>query len=170
MAFLLLVAGHETTVNLIGNGVLALLRRPDQLAALRADPSLMPNAVEEVLRLDSPVNLATVRYTTEPVELAGTTIPAGEVVLLSLVSANRDPDRYHEPTELDITRDASGNVAFGYGIHHCLGAPLARLEGEIAFRTLIERFPDLVLAETPQRLVWRQSTLIHGVTRLPVRL
>ncbi|WP_433428110.1 cytochrome P450 family protein [Nonomuraea sp. CA-141351] len=170
MAFLLLVAGHETTVNLIGNGVLALLRHPDQLAALRADPSLIPNAVEEFLRFDGPVNLATLRYTTEPVELGGTMIPAGEVVLVSLVSANRDPERYREPTELDVTRDASGHVAFGYGIHHCLGAPLARLEGEIAFRTLIERFPDLALAEEPQRLVWRQSMLIHGLTRLPVHL
>lgn len=170
MATLLLVAGHETTVNLIGNGVLALLGHPDQLAALRNDPSLIPNAVEEILRFDGPVNLATLRHTTEPVELAGTTIPAGEIVLVSLVSANRDPDRYPEPTELDITRDASGHVAFGYGIHHCLGAPLARLEGEIALRTLIERFPDLALAENPQRLARRQSMLIHGVTQLPVRL
>ena len=170
MAFLLLVAGHETTVNLIGNGVLALLRNPDQLAALRADPSMTPNAVEEFLRFDGPVNLATLRFTTEPVELGGQLIEAGEIVLVSLVSANRDPERYPEPRELDVTRDAAGHVAFGYGIHHCVGAPLARLEGEIAFRTLLERFPDLSLAEEPERLVWRQSTLIHGLTRLPVRL
>ncbi|WP_216893316.1 cytochrome P450 family protein [Nocardia alni] len=169
-ASLLLVAGHETTVNLIGNGVLALLRHPDQLAALRADPSLAPGAVEEILRFDGPVNLATLRYTTEPVEFAGTTIPADEVVLVSLVSANRDPDRYHEPAELDITRDTTGHVAFGHGIHHCLGAPLARLEGEIALHTLVQRFPDLALAEEPERLIWRESTLIHGVARLPVRL
>lgn len=169
-ASLLLVAGHETTVNLIGNGVLALLTHPGQLAALRADPSLAPGVVEEVLRFDGPVNIATLRYTTEPVDIAGTTIPAGEVVLVSLVSANRDPDRYHGPAEFDITRDAAGHVAFGHGIHHCLGAPLARLEGEIAFRALVERFPDLALAEEPQRLVRRESTLIHGVARLPVRL
>jgi cytochrome P450 len=170
MAFLLLVAGHETTVNLIGNGALALLRHPDQLALLRADPTLVPNAVEEFLRYDGPVNLATFRYTTEPVEIGGTTIPKGEVVLVSLVSANRDPERYGDPARLDVTRDAAGHVAFGYGIHHCLGAPLARLEGEIAFRTLLDRFPGLALAGDPATLGWRQSTLIHGLVRLPVHL
>jgi cytochrome P450 len=170
MAFLLLVAGHETTVNLIGNGVLALLRHPDQLVLLRADPTLVPNAVEEFLRLDGPVNLATFRYTTEPVEIGGTTIPEGEFVLVSLVSANRDPERYGDPARLDVTRDAAGHVAFGYGIHHCLGAPLARLEGEIAFRTLLDRFPGLALAGDPATLGWRQSTLIHGLVRLPVHL
>jgi cytochrome P450 len=170
MAFLLLVAGHETTVNLIGNGTLALLRHPDQLALLRADLGLVPNAVEEFLRFDGPVNLATFRYTLEPVEIGGTTIPEGEVVLISLVSANRDPERYGEAARLDVTRDAGGHLAFGYGIHHCLGAPLARLEGEIAFRTLLDRFPDLALAGDPATLGWRQSTLIHGLTSLPVRL
>jgi cytochrome P450 len=170
MAFLLLAAGHETTVNLIGNGALALLHHPDQLATLRADPSLIPNAVEEFLRYDGPVNLATLRYTTEPIELGGTVIPGGAVVFVSLVSANRDAQRFDAPAELDVTRDTTGHVAFGYGIHHCLGAPLARLEGEIAFRTLIARFPNLTLAEEPDRLAWRHSTLIHGLTRLPVRL
>ena len=170
MAFLLLVAGHETTVNLIGNGVLALLRHPDQLALLRADASLVPNAVEEFLRFDGPINLATLRYTTEPVDIGGTPIPAGEVVLISLISANRDPERYEDPTRLDVTRDTSGHLAFGYGIHHCLGAPLARLEGEVAFRTLLDRFPGLTLAGDPAILGWRQSTLIHGLTRLPVHL
>jgi cytochrome P450 len=170
MAFLLLVAGHETTVNLIGNGALALLRHPDQLAMLRADPALVPNAVEEFLRYDGPVNLATFRYTTEPVEIGGTTIPEGELVLVSLVSANRDPERYGAPQRLDVTRDAAGHVAFGHGMHHCLGAPLARLEGEIAFRTLLDRFPGLALAGDPATLGWRQSTLIHGLVRLPVHL
>ncbi|RTL66997.1 MAG: cytochrome P450 [Pseudonocardiaceae bacterium] len=169
MAFLLLVAGHETTVNLIGNGMLALLRRPDQLAALRADPSAIPNAVEEFLRFDGPVNLATMRHTTEPVEIGGVTIPEGEFVLVSLIGANRDPERFERPAELDVTRDTSGHVAFGYGIHHCLGAPLARMEGEIAFRTLLERFPDLELAAEPETLEWRESSLIHGLHRLPVR-
>ncbi|SES78640.1 cytochrome P450 family protein [Geodermatophilus poikilotrophus] len=169
MAFLLLVAGHETTVNLIGNGVLALLRRPDRLAELRADPALVPGAVEEFLRLDGPVNLATFRHTTEPVEVGGTTIPAGEVVLVSLASANRDPDHYTAPDELDLHREAS-HLAFGHGIHHCLGAPLARLEGEVAFRTLLARFPDLTLAVDPGELTWRQSILMRGLTRLPVRL
>jgi len=169
MAFLLLVAGHETTVNLIGNGMLALLRNPDQLARLHADPSLVPGAVEEFLRLDGPVNLATMRFTAEPVTIAGTEIPAGEIVLLSLGSANRDPARYDRPDQLDVQRDTS-NLAFGHGIHHCLGAPLARLEGEIAFRALLDRFPGLALAGAPEELTWRNSTLFRGLTRLPVRL
>lgn len=169
MAFLLLVAGHETTVNLIGNGVLALLRRPDRLAELRADPALVPAAVEEFLRLDGPVNLATFRHTTEPVPIGGTTIPAGEVVLVSLASANRDPAHVVAPDELDWHRQV-GHLAFGHGIHHCLGAPLARLEGEVAFRTLLDRFPDLALAADPDELTWRQSILMRGLTRLPVRL
>ncbi|TQM10010.1 cytochrome P450 family protein [Pseudonocardia kunmingensis] len=170
MAFLLLVAGHETTVNLIGNGALALLRHPDQLAVLRGDPALVPNAVEEFLRYDGPVNMATFRYTTEPVEIGGTRIPEDQIVLVSLVSANRDPDRFGDPARLDVTRDVAGHVAFGHGIHHCLGAPLARLEGEIAFRTLLDRFPGLTLAGEPATLSWRHSTLIHGLTRLPVRV
>jgi len=168
MAFLLLVAGHETTVNLIGNGMLALLRHPDQRARLREDPDLIPGAVEEFLRYDGPVNLATFRFTTEPVEIAGTTIPKGEFVLVSLIGANRDPERFADADRLDVERDASGHLAFGYGIHHCLGAPLARLEGEIAFRTLLDRFPDLALDGDPG--AFRMSTLIHGLTRFPVRI
>ena len=170
MAFLLLVAGHETTVNLIGNGVLALLRSPDRLAELRADPDLVPRAVEEFLRFDGPVNLATFRHTTEPVEIGGCAIPAGEVVLVALASADRDPDRFPAPDDLDPHRDVTGHLAFGFGLHHCLGAPLARLEGEVAFRTLLARFPDLVLAVDPGELTWRQSILMRGLTRLPVRL
>jgi cytochrome P450 len=170
MAFLLLVAGHETTVNLIGNGVLALLRRPDRLAELRADPALVPAAVEEFLRFEGPVNLATYRHTTAPVGIGGTTIPAGEVVLVSLASANRDPAHFADPDELDLHREGGHHLAFGHGIHHCLGAPLARLEGEVAFRTLLGRFPDLALAVDPDELTWRQSILMRGLTRLPVRL
>jgi cytochrome P450 len=169
MAFLLLVAGHETTVNLIGNGVLALLRHPDRLAQLRADPDLTPRAVEEFLRFDGPVDLATYRHTTEPVEIGGTTIPAGDVVLVALASADRDPARYPAADALDLRRDA-GHLAFGHGVHHCLGAPLARLEGEVAFRTLLARFPDLALAADPDSLTWRSSMLMRGLTRLPVRL
>ncbi|MEU1980976.1 cytochrome P450 [Nocardia sp. NPDC019395] len=168
MAFLLLVAGHETTVNLIGNGMLALLRNPDQHALLRGDPDLIPNAVEEFLRYDSPVNLATIRFTTEPVEFSGTIIPADQYVLVSLIGANRDPERFADADRLDVERDASGHLAFGYGIHHCLGAPLARLEGEIAFRTLLDRFPGMTLDREPGP--HRVSTLIHGLTGLPVRL
>ncbi|GAA1836218.1 cytochrome P450 [Pseudonocardia ailaonensis] len=170
MAFLLLIAGHETTVNLIGNGTLALLRHPDQRAALLAAPDLVPNAVEEFLRYDGPINLATLRFTTAPVEIGGTEIPAGEIVLVSLIGANRDPQRYERAAELDVTRDASGHVAFGYGVHHCLGAPLARLEGEIAFRTLLARFPDMELAAEPETLTWRDTSLIRGLHRLPVRI
>jgi cytochrome P450 len=169
MAFLLLVAGHETTVNLIGNGALALLTRPGTRAELLADPELTPAAVEEFLRFDGPINLATLRHTSVPVTIAGTEIPEGEVVMVSLVAANRDERRYPHPDEVDLHRDTSQHVAFGYGIHHCLGAPLARLEGEIAFRTLLGRFPDMALAAEPAQLSWRASTLIHGVTRLPVR-
>jgi cytochrome P450 len=169
MAFLLLVAGHETTVNLIGNGMLALLRSPERFAELRADPDLTPRAVEEFLRFDGPVDLATFRHTTEPVEIGGTVIPAGEVVLVALASANRDPDQYPDADDLDLHRDP-GHLAFGFGLHHCLGAPLARLEGDVAFRTLLARFPDLTLACEPDELTWRPSILLRGLTRLPVRL
>ncbi len=169
MAFLLLVAGHETTVNLIGNGMLALLRRPDLLAELRADPAQTPQAVEEFLRFDGPVTLATFRHTTEAVEIGGTTVPAGEIVLVALASANRDPGHHPAADALDLHRDA-GHLAFGFGIHHCLGAPLARLEGDVAFRTQLARFPDLALACPPEELAWRPSILLRGLTRLPVWL
>ena len=169
-AFLLLVAGLDTTVNLIVNGMWQLLRNPDQLAALRADPGMISNAVEEFLRIEGPVNLATLRFTTAPVELGGRLVPAGEVVLISLLAANQDPERFNTPTELDVTRSTAGHVAFGYGIHHCLGAPLARLEGEIAFRTLLERFPHLSPAAEPTTLGWRHSALMHGLTELPVQI
>lgn len=170
MAFLLLVAGHETTVNLIGNAVLALLRNPDQLQILKDRPELIPASTEEFLRLEGPVNIATFRYTTEPVELGGVTIPADELVMVSLIAANRDPEKYENPGELDVTRSAQGHVAFGHGIHFCLGAPLARLEFDVALTQLLARFPNLQLAAEPETLVWRDSTLIRGLHTLPVRL
>lgn len=170
MIFLLLVAGHETTVNLIGNGVLALLRHPGQLAALRADPSLIPNAVEEFLRYEGPVNIATLRFTAEPVRIGDVEIPAGEFVMISLLAANRDGDRFDEPERFDVTRPAGGHLAFGHGIHYCVGAPLARLEAEIAVRRLLERFDDLQLAAEPETLRWRDSTLMRGLETLPVRV
>jgi cytochrome P450 len=170
MAFLLLVAGHETTVNLIGNGVLALLRNPDQLRALRADPGLLAGAVEEFLRFESPVNLATFRYTVAPVRLGGVEIPAGEFVLVSLGAANRDSERFADADRLDVTRGAGGHLAFGHGIHFCLGAPLARLEGQVAIGRLLDRFPDLALAVDPDELRWRDSTLLRGLESLPLRL
>ncbi|HWE88849.1 MAG TPA: cytochrome P450 [Pseudonocardiaceae bacterium] len=169
-AFLLLVAGHETTVNLIGNGMLALLRDPDQLAALRADRSLLSGAVEEFLRYEGPLNHATLRFTAEPVTIGGVLIPADEFVIVAVGAANRDPDRYPEPDQLDIGRDAGGHMAFGHGIHYCLGAPLARLEAQIAFAALLDRFEYLALAVEPDALRWRQSSLIRGLTTLPVRL
>jgi len=170
MLFLLLVAGHETTANLIATGTLGLLAHPAELARLRSDPSLLPDAVEELLRYSNPLNHATERFTLEPVEIGGVTIPPREWVLCVTSSANRDPGRFPDPDRLDVGRDASGHVAFGHGIHHCLGAPLARLEGEIAFRALLARFPELSLAVDPAELRWRPSSLIHGLERLPVRL
>ncbi|MFD6068965.1 MULTISPECIES: cytochrome P450 family protein [Amycolatopsis] len=170
MAFLLLVAGFETTVNLIANSVFALLRAPDQLAALRADPALLPGAIEEFLRYDGAIHLATIRFTREPVPVGDVEIPAGEFVLVSLLGANRDAGRFEDPHRLDVTRSATGHLAFGHGIHYCVGAPLARLEAEIALRGLLERFPVLSLDAEPETLRWRESTLVHGLETLPVRL
>ncbi|MGV9664268.1 cytochrome P450 family protein [Nocardia niigatensis] len=169
MAFLLLVAGHDTTVNLIANGTRALLRNPVRLQALRADPDAIPGAVEEFLRYDGPVNLATVRHTTEPLTVAGTTIPAGEFVYIALAAANRDEDRYPDADTLDPGRDATGHLAFGHGIHFCVGAPLARLEARIAFAALLSRFPDLRLSPAGEA-AWHPSTLIRGLHQLPVLL
>lgn len=170
MATLLLIAGHDTTVNLIANGTLALLRNPDQLRALRTDPEAIPAAIEEFLRFDGPVNMSTVRHTAEPVTIAGTDIPAGEFVFVALPAANRDPERYRDPDALDPTRDTGGHLAFGHGIHFCVGAPLARLEARIAFSALLSRFPDLRLARPAHELEWHPSTLMHGLKELPVQL
>ena len=170
MAWLLLVAGHETTVNLIAGGMLALLLNPGELARLRADRALLDTAVEELLRYVSPVNDATFRFTGEPVELGGVPIGPGEVVLVALSGANRDASRYADPERLDVGRDAGGHLAFGHGIHYCLGAPLARLEAEIAFGGLLERYGEMTLAVPPEMLSWRPSSLIHGLESLPVRL
>ena len=170
MLFLLLVAGHETTTNLIASGMLALLTNPAELARLRAEPSLLPGAVEELLRYANPLNHATDRFTLEPVEIGGVSIPAREWVLCVTSAANRDSARFPDADRLDVGRDAGGHVAFGHGIHYCLGAPLARLEGEIAFGALLSRFPALTLAADPSSLRWRPSSLIHGLETLPVRL
>ncbi|MFC9242564.1 cytochrome P450 [Streptomyces sp. NPDC057136] len=169
MAWVLLVAGHETTVNLISNGVLALLTHPEQLAALRADFGLIDNAVEETLRYQGPVETPTYRFTTEPLDVGGTVIPGGgELVLVAMADANRDPARYADPNRFDITRDARGHVAFGHGIHYCLGAPLARIEARIAIRSLLERCPELGLDADPSKLRWRTGMLIRGPLSLPV--
>ncbi|MFD8635341.1 cytochrome P450 [Streptomyces sp. NPDC059533] len=172
MAFLLLVAGHETTVNLIGNGVRALLAHPDQLADLRADPDgLLDGAVEEMLRYEGPVQNATYRYAREDVDLGTAVIPAGATVLVSLASADRDPGKYQDPGPdvFDIRRAPQGHLAFGHGPHFCIGAPLARMEGRIALRGLLERFPELEEDPAGGPPAWQRGSLMRGVTRLPVR-
>ena len=168
MVFLLLVAGHETTVNLIGNGVLALLQHPDQLRKLKEDPSLIKPAVEELLRYDGPVETSTERFAREDVEIGGQVIPRGEMVLVVLAAADHDPERFPDPDELDITRTDNRHLAFGKGIHHCLGAPLARMEGEIAISTLLRRMPNLRLKGSPESLSWRPGMILRGLRGLPV--
>jgi cytochrome P450 len=170
MVYLILIAGHETTVNLIGNGVLALLTHPEQLALLRAQPHQLPSAIEELLRFDGPVQVATFRVTTEPTNIGGITIPAGEIVIACLLAANRDSRCTAQPNTLDITRTDNSHLAFGHGIHHCLGAPLARLEGRIAVGTLLTRFPRLRLAVPTEQLTWRPGVLLNGLATLPVIL
>jgi cytochrome P450 len=170
MVFLILVAGHETTVNLIGNGVLALLTHPEQLALLRAQPHRLPDAIEELLRFDGALQVATFRVTDEPVNIGGVTIPAGEIVIAGLLAANRDRACTAQPDALDITRTERAHLAFGHGIHYCLGAPLARLEGRIALGTLLTRFPQLRLAVPAQQLTWRPGALLNGLEALPVIL
>ncbi|MEV6138688.1 cytochrome P450 [Nocardia sp. NPDC051990] len=170
---LLLVAGHETTVNLIGNGTLALLCHPDQRALLQAEPELLPGAIEELLRYDGPVERATPRFAIEDITLAGTPIPAGSVVSVALASANRDNERTPDAHALDITRTDHDNVAFGHGIHHCLGAQLAKIEAEVAIGTLLRRFPALALAYSAEDLRWKYGTpadIFRGLEHLPVRL
>ncbi|WAL98747.1 cytochrome P450 family protein [Streptomyces sp. Je 1-369] len=167
MAFLLLIAGHETTVNLIANGVHALFTHPDQLAALRADMSLLDGAIEEALRYEGPVECATYRFATEPTELGGIVIPTGAVVRIALAAADRDPARFSDPDRFDIRRAPQGHMAFGHGLHHCLGAPLARVEAKIALGSLLERCPGLASDGPPGE--WLPGTLIRGMRRLPVR-
>jgi len=168
--YLLVMAGFDTTVNLIASGTLALLTHPAEMARLRADPSLLPAAVEELLRFTSPVNHANDRFTTEDVPVGGVVIPAGEWVLPATSSANRDPARFPGPDRLDLGRDTSGHVAFGYGIHYCLGAPLARMEAEVALGALLLRFPGMSLAVPAEELRWRPVSLMNGLESLPVRL
>jgi cytochrome P450 len=162
---LLFGAGHETTANLIGNGLLALHRAPDQWQRLKDDPSLIPGAIEELLRFDSSVQM-TGRVTSTEVEVGGVTLPAGESVLMLLGAANRDPAQYADPDRLDVGRQNVRPMSFGGGIHHCLGAQLARLEAELAFTALIERLPSLELPEkdTPD---WRHTFTLRGLRRLP---
>jgi len=164
---LLLIAGHETTTNLIGNGLLALLREPDQLDLLRTNLDLMPTAVEELLRFDGPVQ-ATLRVARENIDFDGTRVEAGSLVIVGIGAANHDPEVFREPERLDITRDPNPHLAFGFGVHFCLGAQLARLEGQIALRALIERFPRLALATETVR--YRPNPVLRGLESLPVNL
>jgi cytochrome P450 len=168
--FQLIVAGHDTTASLIGNSLVALFRNPAQLAELRADPSKIPTAVEELLRYDAPVPHSTFRYTAAPLTLGGVTIPAGEQVIISLAAANRDPTRYANPELLDLERDGARHLAFGHGIHHCLGAPLARMEGHLALGSLLRTFPELSLAVPVSELHWGHGDglVLRGLTELPV--
>lgn len=170
MAFLLLTAGFETTGNLIGNAVVALLTNPSQLAAVRADSALLPAAVEEALRYDGPAGTTTLRFTREPIVVGGVEIPAGEFVEVLLGGANRDPEVFERPDSFDVHRKSASHIAFGHGIHHCVGAPLARLEGQIGLGRLLERFPGLALAVEPEKLRWRNSVLFHGREEVPVTL
>ncbi|WP_395298216.1 cytochrome P450 [Kitasatospora hibisci] len=171
LAVLLLVAGHETTSAAIGNAVLALLRHPAELDHLRTNPHRVRAAVDELLRYDSPVSIATWRWAPDELDLGGDHVPAGSAVFVCPGAANRDPARFADPDRLHLRRaDAAGHLAFGHGIHRCLGAPLAHAEIEIVLGVLLERFPGLRLAAPADRLVWRQSRLVRGLVALPVGL
>ena len=170
MIFLLLIAGHETTVNLIANGMLALVQAPDQLQRLRSEPELIESgaAVEELLRITSPVQIATERYALEPVAFSGTAIPYGAMVLVVIASANHDERQFVDPGRLDLGRAPNPHLAFGQGVHYCLGAPLARLEAQIGFATLLRRLSPLQLAVAPESLRWRRGIFLRGLERLPL--
>jgi cytochrome P450 len=168
MVFLLIVAGHDTTANLIGNGMLALLTHPEQMTLLKRNPTLIKSAVEEFLRYRSPFMLATLRWAREDVELGGKLIRRGDMVDVSLAAANRDEEVFADPDKLDITREVNPHLAFSKGIHYCLGAPLARLEGQIAISTLLRRLPHLQLSVDPATLLWRPGAMILGLVHLPV--
>ncbi|MEU4573514.1 cytochrome P450 [Nonomuraea sp. ATR24] len=168
IASLLLVAGHETTSNMLALGTLALLRHPDQLALVRDDPAHAEPAVEELLRWLSIVQALPPRTTTTDVEIAGQVVPAGSLVICSLPAANRDPAFAGDPGVLDVTRGAAGHVAFGHGVHHCLGAPLARMEMRIAFPALLRRFPGLALAGPYDGVSFRAFSIVYGLNALPV--
>ncbi|WP_282795070.1 cytochrome P450 [Streptomyces sp. CC224B] len=174
MAFILLFAGFETTVNLIGNGTYALLTHPAQRERLQhslaaGDTGLLATGVEELLRFDGPVELATWRFATEPLRMGGQDIAAGDPVLVVLAAADRDPERFAEPDVLDLARRDNQHLGYGHGIHYCLGAPLARLEGRTALATLLRRLPDLQLDAAPEELRWRGGLIMRGLRTLPVR-
>ena len=169
-AFLLIMAGFDTTANLIASGTLALLTHPGEMARLRQDPSLLPAAVEELLRFTSPVNHANDRFTTANVPIGDVVIPAAEWVIPAIASADWDQTRFPDPGRLELGRDASGHLAFGHGVHHCLGAPLARMEAEVALGALLARFPRVTLAVPSSKVRWRPVSLMNGLDSLPIRV
>jgi cytochrome P450 PksS len=164
-----LIAGHETTVNLIGNGTLSLIENPQEISNLRSEPSLLKPAVEELLRYTSPVFTTSERYAVEDANVHGVTIPRGEMTLGVIGSANRDEAVFDQPNELQIRREPNKHLSFGQGIHFCLGAPLARMEAQIAFTTLLRRLPELRLRNPAQSLRWRPSIFLRGLASLPVK-
>jgi cytochrome P450 PksS len=170
MIFLLLLAGHETTVNLISNGTLALLEFPDQLQLLHDNPAIIDRAIEELLRYGNPVENGTNRFLTEDVTLHGVTMPKASNLMLMLASANRDEEAFANADRLDLTRSPNRHVAFGLGAHYCVGAPLARLEGKIAINALVQRYPNLKLTIPREQVPWRTAVAVRGVKALPVRL
>ncbi|MFD3257094.1 cytochrome P450 [Paenibacillus lentus] len=170
LVMLLIIAGHETTVNLIGNGILSLLQHPDQLQLLQDQPELIQQAIEEMLRYNGPVEFSTSRWVREDLEFKGVSMSRGDLVIVSLTSANRDPEQFNDPDLFDITREKSPHLAFGKGIHLCLGAPLARLEVEIAINTLLKRYPDIRLKGDASELEWRQGMIVRGVKEIPLYL
>ncbi|WP_257031402.1 cytochrome P450 [Paenibacillus sp. FSL W7-1088] len=168
LVFVLIIAGHETTVNLIGNGMLALLEHPQQKQLLMEQPALIQAAVEEVLRFNGPAEISNVRWAAENVDFQGIQIRQGDMMLVALSSANRDSSRYENPDTFDITRKVNDHIAFGKGIHYCLGAPLARLEGEIAINALLQRLPEIRLNTDAELLEWRPGMIIRGLKAFPV--
>jgi cytochrome P450 len=168
--FQLMVAGHDTTASLIGNSVAALVRNPEELSTLRSDPGQIPAAIEEFLRYDAPVPHSTFRYSVEPVTIAGVTIPTGAQVIICMAAANRDHAKYAHPESLDVRRAVTRHLAFGHGVHYCLGAPLARLEGRVALESLLGRFPQLRLAVPSDSLRWAHGDglVLRGLSELPV--
>jgi cytochrome P450 len=168
MIFLFTVAGHITSQHTLSNGVLSLLTHPAEMDKLRADPSLVPAAIDELMRYDGPVGVATFRFTAEEVSIGDVVIPAGEIVALSMLSAHRDESKFPDPNRLDVNRRPNGVLAFGHGHHFCIGQPLAKIQTEIALTRLLARYPHLRLTADPASLQWESSTLLRGVINLPV--